>query len=221
MESIERVKYLELNMTSRFIDPLFLNQMRSNRETTSVQEDGTISLFGEKLVFADETAALEPGTEVLVCLGTRTLSCAPIAAIEVHNTRARAAELAEKEKERVQRNAHRDKSIAFNASLPIHVEWCPGIKDVLSGLSEKSDGTGMMKSTVEHVFLLGDLNVGRLKRSEGDFLCGNSKSKWGARYSDPRSLAVDGDGSTYAPKVTCKACLAIIERMAKVAAKGK
>jgi len=85
------------------------------------------------------------------------------------------------------------------------VKWTTAIKEVLSGLSAKSNGTGRNKATVEHILLLENMKVGRLKRGAGDFLCSNSRAIWGAGYTDMTSM------------VTCKACLAIAERLGKAA----
>src|SRR2546429_7457343 len=46
----------------------------------------------------------------------------------------------EKQEEQERDRTSRREALAFNASLNIPVEWVPGIKVVLSGLSERSSG---------------------------------------------------------------------------------
>jgi hypothetical protein len=214
------MKTYELHMTSRFIDPTFLVQMRgSGGVKATIQDDGSVTVYGERMVFADEAVAIEPGTEVEVYLGYRNFHCSTLADIEAHLSQVRAKEMEEKERERIRRNDYRDESIAFNASIQIPVKWEPGVKDVLSGLSANSCGDGRNRATVEHVLLNEDLKVGRLLRKEGDFLCSNSQSRWGAGWRDSKEEWFDGDGNPYKPKVTCRACLSIIERMRKAAMK--
>ena len=93
------------------------------------------------------------------------------------------------------------------------MQWCPGVKEVISGLSASSWGDGRNRTSVEHIYLLEDMRVGRFKRKEGDFLCANSKAGWNAGWADPRSEWVDGDGQLYKPKITCKACLSIVNQL--------
>jgi hypothetical protein len=218
-----RVKGYGLKTVSGFINPKLFGAMRNPLfdGRTIVLDDGSLSVAGEKFVFADKSGALEPGTEVCFYPGDRGFCCALTADIEEYIAKVRAAELEEKERERIRMNAYRDESIIFNSSLQIPVKWVPGVKDVLSGLSANSWGDGRSRATVEHVFLLEDLHVGRLKRSEHDFLCGNSNARWGAGWREPIEEFQDGDGNLYQPKVTCKTCLAIAERLGKAAAKGK
>lgn len=73
-------------------------------------------------------------------------------------------------------------------------KWEGRIKEVLSGLSENSNGDGWKKNTVVHVRLLEDFKRGRFSRNKGDYLCSPKKtSNW-------------GDGGIY-DAVTCKSCL--------------
>jgi hypothetical protein len=222
LSTIHNIPSYELRMTSTLIDPTFIARMQRAASTrTTVDADGSMTIHSERLVFADKTVSMTPGTEVEVSLGFRSFSCSIVADIEAFLAQKRAEELKEKERERIRRNKYREESIALNSNLSIPVKWFVGIKDVLSGLSANSWGDGRMKSTVEHVYLLEDLQAGRFKRSAHDFLCGNSKSRWGGRYTDSRVEWEDGDGNLYEPKVTCKTCLSIAERLGKKTGQGK
>lgn len=204
----------ELRIASDLIDPTFIARMqRAVNARAVVEADGSVTIHGELLVFADKAVSMAPGTEVEVSLGSRSFSCRSVADIEAFLAQKRTEELEEKEKERIRLNAFRDESISFNATLPIPVKWCVGIKEVLSGLSGKSWGDGSMRATVEHVYLLEDMQVGRIKRNKHEFLCSSSKSRLGGNFDEPCVEWVDGDSKLYEPKVTCKTCLAIIERM--------
>src|SRR5260370_26654878 len=49
----------------------------------------------------------------------------------------------------------------FNEKIKLPVPWTTGIKMVLSGLSERSNGDGESKRTVLHILLTSDLSRGR------------------------------------------------------------
>lgn len=57
----------------------------------------------------------------------------------------------------------------------------PGFKIRLSGLSERSDGTGMNRSSVYHAIAIKPIKKGRLSRSPGEFLCSRAGAKFGHR----------------------------------------
>lgn len=97
-------------------------------------------------------------------------------------------------------NAETKKALAIESekqeqgikNLPF--KWKAQIKEVLSGLSENSNGAGWKKNTVIHVQLLEDFKRGRLSRNKGDYLC------------SPKKVPNWGDSGNYI-EVTCKACL--------------
>jgi hypothetical protein len=99
----------------------------------------------------------------------------------------------EKESRRIELEAQE-----FNRSLMIPVKWTPGIKDVLSGLKEGSNGCGVNRRTVIHIRLDEPLINGRIKRIKGDFLCTTAKGNNGKAWSSQERE----NG-----KVTCKSCL--------------
>lgn len=104
-------------------------------------------------------------------------------------------------------NAEAMKALAINKekqqqgieNLPF--KWKSNIKQVLSGLSESSNGDGCKRNTVVHVWLLEDFKRGRFSRKKYDYLCSPKKtSNW-------------SDGSISDDEITCKTCL---QRAAKL-----
>lgn len=69
-------------------------------------------------------------------------------------------------------------------------------------LAEKSWGDGRKSNTVNHIIVLEDLNIGRLHRTKGQFLCSNNQK---GNYCDPKLDMIN--------RVTCKQCLKIVERI--------
>lgn len=171
-----------------------------------------VELGGTKLRLRDD--ALAPGAQVKVWLSTSGFFvCALMQDIERANEESRAAEAVEYAELNARLNTLRAEADAFNAQIKPPVKWAVGIKDVLSGLSERSWGDGHNKATVNHVYLLEPLNSNRLVRKAGDFLCtaaGDSNGKdWSGKK---REIRHDGNGDAYQPKVTCKACLKLAKR---------
>jgi hypothetical protein len=208
------LKTYKLTIAANTVDPLLIARIQSGAVEAVISGDATVEVAGSKLLFADTAEALGPGTPVKVWLN-RYFYCASLADLAADRMEHEAVQLAKEQKERERRNALRDEAAAFNAVLAskIPVQWCPGVKEVMSGLSASSWGDGRNRASVEHVYLLGDMQVGRLKRKVGDFLCANSNTRLGGL--DPRSVWVDGDGQTYEPKITCKACLQVVDRLTK------
>jgi hypothetical protein len=203
----------KLLIATKTINPTLIANMRSESCIDSiVLNDSSINLYGTKLIFADQSYCLPPGTDIQIRLD-RFFVCSAISDIEKDRQEFKIALQAKEQKEKDRLNILRTEAATFNASLRIPVKWVPGIKEVKSGLHRESWGDGRYRLTVEHVYLLEDLHVGRLIRKQGDFLCSASKSKWSAGMSDLTSQNVDGEGLTFEPKVTCKACLEIIKRL--------
>lgn len=197
---------------SSFIDPRWLNLVRVKRHEVEVGEDGKILLEGEKLRFKD--TALPPGTKVQVWLN-RYFECATMEEIKEQERQFREKQEADKQAYRDKLNLWRDEAIATNSKIKLPVKWDIGQKLVISGLLEGSHGNGINKATVNHILLLEDLNAGRLKRKKGDFLCSSKIGSFNTfhDFRDERIVVKDGEGKEYQPKVTCKCCLKILERI--------
>lgn len=194
------------------INPLWFNSVRSGMFDAVVEESGIVVLKNEPMTLRE--AELPTGTAVRVWLNSSGFFvCATVEEFRREQAEREAAEAAQAEQTRQRLNARRAEAQAFNAKLKLPVRWDVAIKDVLSGLSVNSWGDGRSKSTVEHIYLLEALRSGRLMRKEGDFLCTAASGSNGKQWSGVTlESAVDGDGSHYQPKVTCKACLSLAKR---------
>ena len=84
------------------------------------------------------------------------------------------------------------------------------IKPVLSGLLEKSNGSGSSKATVRHIILKQNIEDGRLKRNSNEFLCSQPKGRH--FYSEPIASLKD----EFQEVVTCPQCLEKIWKYKKV-----
>jgi hypothetical protein len=195
----------------RFIDPQWLNRVRHGEHAAVIGEDGTVFLDNVELQFSD--SGLPAGTAVTVWLNASGFFvCASCDALADKRRNDESRTRAEREERARALNLLRSDAVAFNARLALPVRWDVGIKVVVSGLSETSMGDGRNKSTVEHIYLLEPVSVGRIKRDAGDFLCTSASGSNGKRWSTVIERRADGSGSEYVPKVTCKACLAIASR---------
>ena len=195
-----------------FIDPRWFNQMRSGKHEATVIDAQSVEVKGQVLRLSiPAEVQLVPGRKTYVILNGHFY----LETEEEYQERQHKIETvrkAEAEAYRARSNELRARAELFNASLYIPVKWLSGMKDVLSGLSAKSDGTGTNAATVTHIWLQEDLHDGKLHRSKFDFLCtsasGSNGKQWSGQTEDWRA---DGDGTRYQAKVTCKACLKIAQ----------
>lgn len=122
-------------------------------------------------------------------------------------------EAASLERERIakieaeQREQRRITATEFNRSLGIPVEWGLGRKIVLSGLLANSDGTGMNRRSVYHVFLKQPLDIGRLHRRANSYLCAD-KAHFGQLEYGGEPDAIDAGY-----RVSCKRCIDMAHRI--------
>lgn len=196
------------------LDPFWLERLRRSPVTGTVGPDGDVEAGGRRLLGAPYPA----GTEVTVSLNGRgQVMCE--SRVEADHRRAELLaqeETLQRQREQQQRLARaeaRQRAEATNALVQLPVRWAVGIKDVLSGLSATSSGSGRNKATVQHVLLLEDLQAGRVERKAGQFLCDSPSApqakQWAAKRMEP---CQDEHGSPYVPEVTCKRCLALVPK---------
>ena len=159
----------------------------------------------------------EHGDKIRVWLGqSGYFTAAKLNDLEDHaigreKQKAHAAELL-----RVARNERRQRAVEINLNLRnrLPFKWRAAVKDVLSGLLLDSNGDGRNRRTVEHIFVLEPFCSGRLKRSQGNYLC--TAADIGKNWSNQSaSVAVDGDGDEYEPEITCKGCLKLARQLMK------
>jgi hypothetical protein len=185
---------------SYFLDPRWLNRFRGGHQDGEVTADGKVLVHGQTLTFSDQGGTLPTGAKVKVWVA-HDFVCAEAAEIVTRDQalKEEGERKAADAKMACERREAEDRE--FNARLVVPVKWQPGIKDVLSGLSEHSDGSGRNRATVIHILLLEDLNEGRLRRSAGDFLCSSNPEMNGKGWSGQR---YEPDG-----RITCARCLAL------------
>lgn len=169
-----------------------------------VAADRAVTVHGEQLMFCDRAQAPQPGTELRVWVG-RWIECASAQEWRQAQREREAAAQHEREQQQLQVATRQAEALAFNARIDLPARWEPGIKDVLSGLSESSFGNGCSRSTVVHVLLQEPLQAERLVRQAGDFLCTSAAGSNGRRWSGDPGLGVAGH--EHAAAVSCKACL--------------
>lgn len=201
-----------LQLATGFINPFWLRMVANKTLDGIVNSQGAIVIEGQLLVFKEAEQTLSPGTQVMVSVSD-WITCTTLDE-HLFKKDQRAQHQAEEDRLRQERHsANKQQAETFNAALNIPVRWSVGIKDVLSGLSEHSNGDGYSRSTVHHVVLEQELRAGKLKRDKGDFLCTSASRNNGKNWSGSKASALpDGNGGTYAPKVTCKACLTLSMR---------
>jgi hypothetical protein len=187
----------------QFLDPRWMSFFRGGPQSGVVTEAGAVTVQGQELPFKEGAHGLPPGTPVKVWVDFHFV-CASAADIEAReqDRKARAEQETIRHREELAR-MHAE-GLAFNRTLRIPVKWHPDIKDVLSGLSETSDGSGRNRATVLHIRLREDLHDGRLHRSAGDMLC-TSKSQNNGRNWYGHAYQESG-------RVTCTRCLALAKK---------
>lgn len=200
-------------LASSMIDPRWLSRVQHTPRMAAVDERGLVVLAGEDLRFEGES--LPAGSLVRVSLSpSGFFEAVEASALAKEEGAVQEALDALAASRRATQSAIRAAAETANAELRLPVKWDVGIKDVLSGLTENSDGSGRNSRTVEHIILLEPLEYGRLVRDEGDFLCSSTKAGNGNRWSNQvPDFWVDGDGKPFQPPVTCKKCLEIALRI--------
>lgn len=196
----------ELKLTKSTFDPFWVRTYMNRHVDSIVNDDNSVSVGKEHLVFLNEI--LPVGTKVKVSIGNKMFCCSiqdyesQLASAKSLLETKRLAD--EKQRELVLANAKK-----FYSSITIPFQFDVGIKDVLSGLSEKSNGSGMNKSTVFHVRVLEDLSDKNLIRKSGDFLCKANSGSNGKAWNNQHSVKLDDETFQI---VTCKQCLKYLKR---------
>ncbi len=191
------------------IDPFWLQRLRVGPIAGIVTDGGGVDVHGRRL----EGAPYPAGTEVQVFLGgDGRVGCESLAEQALRCQEHHERQRQDAQRESQARAVARQRAEEVNASIHLPVRWAVGIKDVLSGLSVDSNGSGRNRSTVQHVLLLEDLELG-LRRQAGQFLCDSPSvpqaKQWAAKRVEP---CQDEHGPPYTPEVTCQRCRALATR---------
>jgi len=209
------MKQYSLTTKNGFINPHWYNSVKGHKFESIVDFNEEIIIEGCVLKFTYKNEKLPINSKVIVFINNN-FYCTLKSEYDDYLLKQRQI-IEEKEKQRkLKLNNRRKEAENFNQSIKLPVKWDVGRKDVLSGLSANSWGDGYRSNTVEHIYLLEDLNIGKFHRNQYDFLCtsksGNNGKNWSGRII---SKYIDGDNNEYQPKVTCKACLKILEKLLK------
>ena len=133
------------------LDPRWLN---SFREAEVLIEESDKVVVGDVTLYLESgQPSLPVGQRVKVWL-SRWFYCETVDYVEHQKATQRIAFEQKKREQESSRKKAEKEAIDFNESLNIPSTWRPGMKDVLSGLSENSFGSGRSKATVTHIELL-------------------------------------------------------------------
>ncbi|RRJ54949.1 hypothetical protein EHV15_35860 [Paenibacillus oralis] len=195
-----------------FIPPLYLNTFSGNREGVIV-EGNRINIDKEHyLKYDGKDVCLPTGTPVMVKLNRWFwfMSKDDFDKLQLQKEEERQRQ---EEDYRLKSITRREEAEQFNSEFNFPFEWEIGVKAVLSGLTERSMGNGLYQNTVHHIYLKNSVNIDRVKRNAGDFLC-TSKGGNNGHFAELRTEEYfqDAEGAIYKPKITCKSCLKIAER---------
>lgn len=187
-----------------FLHPLWMQSFRGQVQDGEVA-DGGVKVQGVSLSFARPVPEFAEGTLVKVWVDFHFL-CAESSELARHEA---ALSDAANSRTRAERRTRAHSAVGdehFNQALKVPVAWRVGIKDVLSGLSENSDGSGRNRASVSHILLLSELHDGRIHRHAGDVLCTSRSQSNGKNWSNQRE---EGRG-----RVTCPRCLQLAAKWA-------
>ena len=194
------MKTYQLTLADGFVDPRWL----------AIAQRGRVSVTDNALMFQGKCllsqAPLPEGELMEVwCTPDGFFVCALAADCEQEAAAQKQRKEQEQQAERLQERQRKEAAKAVNAALCVPVKWTPGHKDVLSGLSEGSSGTGLNARSVTHVLLQEALQLGRIRRKAGDFLCTSASATNGKQWSAQVAAASH-------VQVTCRACLRLAQR---------
>jgi len=195
-----------LALADGFVDPRWLTIAQRGR----VQVTGNALIFHGKRLLS--RVPLPEGELMEVwCAPDGFFVCALAADCDLEAAAHQQRKEQEQQNARRQEQQRKEAATAFNATLGIPVKWTPGHKDVLSGLSEGSTGTGLNARSVTHVLLQEPLQLGRIQRQAGDFLCTSAVGTNGKRWSSQVAAAAH-------VQVSCRTCLKLAKRWKSEAA---
>lgn len=198
-----------------FVHPLMFQNGRPVNLDGIFNEDGSLSVCGQRFDFAEPPMGLSPGTVLELEMEGSALYAYRVGMREERSeAKRREVEAAEESRRREERRRLAEilrNAAQENATLHIPVRWTSGQKSVMSGLNEGSAGDGRNKKTVNHVLLLDDIQEPRFFRHGGDFLCTSPSGSNGAAPSGLPTHAIGPEGP-FVPQITCQTCLRVAHR---------
>lgn len=203
----------------KFINPALVKQLRRGTATGVVRE-GAVEYAGDRLTIKGDEQP-EKGAEVGIRGGHGSFYCKTVEQIEKEKReRKQRREERRREREREQarkQDRRRAEALRFWESYDIPFEYDVRIKVRRSGLLRGNSGTGRAKNTVEHLYVMEAFEEGRLSREADRYLCDDEAH---IRDEDAGMSRSDSDGNPYQKRVTCKACLDLMERFERDQSEG-
>ncbi|HHP5493898.1 TPA: hypothetical protein ACSCYS_004305 [Aeromonas veronii] len=200
----------------RFISPFWLNAHQINGV---VLPDGTVNADGD--VLHTQSGELPPaGTKVILLIKPTFLLGMTEEEAEAERESVKREQQLRSELSEIHAEQHRRAVIesirSSNVRIKMPVRWTSGRKTVLSGLSERSDGSGLKKNSVCHILLLEPISESRFHRSANNFLCTTDSGSNGKDWTDGLHCHTDGPDGPMVSRITCSACLRIARRWASL-----
>jgi hypothetical protein len=197
---------LKVTIKEKFVSPFFWNQFNGKQYI----------LDAEDRVINDKTIIIEndPNTKVIIFGSWTPYAYDYDKYLEYKKQKELDRQKAIAEQKLFYETLQKE-AIEFNTSLNIPVKWSSKIKENLSGLSMNSWGNGQKKNTVRHIYLLEEINFGKLKRQKHSFLCSPVKAKYHGNWSGTLETF------EFDRKVDCKSCLKTAQRFKKQQNKTK
>lgn len=198
-------QWTELQHTTCFVNPTALRAPVP--ETVTVNDDGTVTLFGD---IYRPAQPLRGGTVLTVSRGPRgNLAVCPASEVD-RAEQARAKDAAEAAAERAQAfDQKRQENRDANQRLNIPATWLPEANPYMTTEWNGPHGRPGKRGAVYHIRLTESLHEGRLHREPGDTLCAN-RSKWGDLFD----ITERNPQAFEDHQVTCRACLTVAARWA-------
>lgn len=201
--------------STRFVNPSLVSAARRGDAEGLVEDSQVHFANGESYGF--ENDAPNDGTEVAIRVRDGSLVAVPKDRLESWKKEKKRdqqhAKALEEREQRRRKNEKRREAERFWERFDIPFNHDVAIKNVMSGLSRGSSGTGRNKSTVEHLYAKESFTDGRLSREAEQYVCDPSAHLSHAEYgSGTGERRTDGEGESYIPPVTCSQCLKIMNR---------
>ncbi len=199
------IEYKELKQIG-FIDPAVFRRLPLNGEV----QDGKIQIGDMSFEFTGDR--YKDGTAVEVAVA-RQFYCVSLEDKQREETERQQAAEARRAAEAIAQKQREEANQIFNNGLNVPARWQPDIKLNLSTMNDRGLANGGKRNSVHHIFLLEDLNTGKLNRTTGDSLCtqGVENAHW--KYVLYKNVTDEERAKQLRwGAVNCRACLKIAER---------
>lgn len=206
-----------LKPDNQLLHPSMMDAFRGLARVEGIVNDDNKVQFGSFMFsFKDGSEpTLSPGSKVYIWL-TNDFQCAKVEEVQKEEQERHLARIEAEQNNKAdlenRQLAKQQRALETNSKIKLPVQWMVGIKDVLSGLSESSNGSGRKSNTVNHILLPEGISAGRIARNPGDFICTPKNGSNGKQWSQQ---PVEAKLLNEQPEVTCKSCLNIAHSIAE------